>query len=260
MEVFLFIGIVVALLLWPRYYKAIFQVHSFRPNRMHKVLLAILPVLCMLLVVAVLWKWSSPDVRSDPEWIALYAVGGAAWLQLGLYLLSLFGISAREDVLERQNPSAAWVVYGALTGTALCYTGANVGNGPGAEVVLFCAGLSTLCLFGFWFCLERIFRLTDRVTIERDESAGIRIGGWILSLGLIFGAAVAGDWESLEGALRDFIQYAWVSLLFMLAAVLAEYIFKISRKQENLPRSVSFVIAAGYLLAAAIYVLRRGIH
>jgi len=50
---------------------------------------------------------------------------------------------------------------------------------PGVEVVLFCAGLSTVFLFGFWFCLERTFQLTDRVTIERDESAGIRIGGWI---------------------------------------------------------------------------------
>lgn len=260
MEVFLFFGIVVSLILWPRFYKAIFQVHSFRPDRLHKALLAISPGLCMLLIVAVLWRWSSPDVRSDPEWIALYAMGGTAWLQLGLYLLSLFGIGAREDILERQNPSAAWVVYGTLIGTALCYAGANVGSGPGVEVVLFCAGLSTVFLFGFWFCLERAFQLTDRVTIERDESAGIRIAGWILSLGLIFGAAVAGDWESPQGTLKDFIQYAWVSLVFMLAAFLVESVFKGTRKKKDASRSVSFAIAASYVLAAAIYVLRRGVH
>ena len=260
MEVFLFFGLVVSFFLWPRFYKAIFQVHSFRPEILHRALLAISPGLCMLLIVTVLWRWSSPDVRSDPEWIALYAIGGAAWLQLGLFLLSLFGIGAREDVLERQNPAAAWVIYGTLMGTALCYAGANVGSGPGPEVVLLCAGLSTMCLFGFWFCLERIFRLSDRVTIERDESAGIRVGGWILGMGLVFGAAVAGDWESLEGTLKDFIQSAWVSPLFMLGAILVEYIFKTLRKQENSQKTVSFVIAAGYLVAAAIYVLRRGVH
>ncbi len=260
MEVLLFLGVIVSLVLWPRFYKAIFQVHSFRPNKTHKALLAISPALCMLLIIMVLRRLSSPDVRSDAEWIALYAMGGAAWLQMGLYLLSLFGIGAREDVLERQNPAAAWVVYGTLIGTALCYAGANVGSGPGAEVVLFCAGLSTVFLFGFWFCLERIFQLADRVTIERDESAGIRIGGWMLSLGLILGAAVAGDWESLEITVWDFVRYAWVTLIFILAAILVEFVFKLLRNQESAHRSVSFVIAASYLLAAAIYVLRRGLH
>jgi len=132
--------------------------------------------------------------------------------------------------------------------------GASVGAGPGVEVVLFCAGAFDSVPFGFWFCLERTFSIDPiELRIERDESAGIRIGGWILSLGLIFGATVAGDWESPQGTLTDFIQYAWVSLLFMLAAFLVESIFKATRKKRTHPKGYPRDCRS-YLLAAAIYV------
>jgi uncharacterized membrane protein YjfL (UPF0719 family) len=160
-------------------------------------------------------------------------MSGAAWLQLGLYLISLLGVGVREDVMERQNSAAGWAVNGVLIGTALCYAGANFGSGPGPEVVIFCAALSTAFLFSFWFCLERIFRLADKLAIERDEGAGIRAGGWMLSLGLIFGVAVAGDWESLQGTVRDFIHYAWVAILFLLAAAATEWAFRPLQKKED---------------------------
>jgi uncharacterized membrane protein YjfL (UPF0719 family) len=259
MEVFLVLGFLVALIFWFRLYKSLFHVHSFRPNKIHRTVLKILPIICVLVIAAVIWRWGSNDVRSSASWIFLYTMGGAAWLLLGLYLLSLLGVGLREDVLERQNPAAAWVVYGALTGTALCYTGANIGSGPGTEVVIFCAVLSTAFLFGFWFCLERIFRLADKVTIEREESIGIRVGGWMLSLGLIFGAAVAGDWESLEGTVWDFFGFAWVAVLFLLAAVAIESVFKLPQNQEKSRRGTSIAIAAAYILAAVFYVVWRGL-
>jgi uncharacterized membrane protein YjfL (UPF0719 family) len=218
----------------------------------------IVPGTCVLLIAVVLWKWGPPDVRSSAGWIIQYTMAGATWLMLGLYLLSLFGVSVRADVMERQNSAAAWVVYGALIGTALCYAGANFGSGPGTEVVLFCVVLSTAFLFGFWFCLERVFRLTDRVTIERDEGTGIRAGGWMVTLGLIFGGAVAGDWESLEGTVRDFLRYAWVAILFLLVAVAIELALKRTQKKENSRCGTSAAIAVAYILAAALYVLSRG--
>ena len=259
MEVFLALGFILALVLWSRFYQALFQVHSFRPNKTHRTLLAILPGACVLFIAVVIWRRGSTDVRSSAGRIVLYTIAGAAWLRLGLYLLSLLGIGAREDVLERQNPAAAWAAYGALTSTALCYAGANIGSGPGTEVVIFCAVLSTAFLFGFWFCLERIFRLADKVTIEREESIGIRVGGWMLSLGLIFGAAVAGDWESLEGTVWDFFGFAWVAILFLLAAVAIESVFKLPQKQEKSRRGTSIAIAAAYILAAVVYVVWRGL-
>ena len=252
------LGIVLGLYLWFHSYSALLKVRQIRPNPTHRLLSVVLHFLCVAFLVVVLLTRSSSDVRSSAGWIVLYTLGGAAWLQLGLFLLSFLGVAARDDVLERQNPAAAWVVYGAMIGITLCYAGSNIGNGPGPEVVLFCAVLSTTFLFALWLLLERLFRLADCITIERDESVGIRAGGWLLSLGLIFGGAVTGDWVSMEGTIRDFFRYAWVALLLLLVAVVIELSFHSSLMREKAHRRASVVIAFVYFLAAAVYVVWRG--
>jgi len=259
MEVLFFVGVVFALYLWFRFFNAIFRVRQFRPHYTHRILSAILPWLCLVFIVVVLLRESASDVRTDIGWIAGYTIGGAVWLQLGLILLSCLGVAARDDVFERQNPAAAWLVYGAMAGTTFCYAGSKIGNGPGPDVVLFCAVLSTTFLFAFWSVLERSFRLADRITIERDESVGIRAGGWIASLGLIFGGAVAGDWVSVEGTIRDFFRYAWVALLFLFTAILIEALFK-KPKRGTSNRSTSAILAFIYVATAAGYVAWRGVH
>jgi len=260
MQVFYFLGIAFSLYLWFRFYRTLFQVRNFRPNTTHRSLLVALPMLCTAVITVVFLTWSSPDVRSDSEWIALYLLGGVVWLQLGLLLLSLLGVAVREDVVERQNPAAGWVVYGALIGTTFCYAGSNVGSGPGPEVVLFCAVLSTTFLFGFWLLFERIFGLADRITIERDESAGIRAGAWMASLGLIFGAAVAGDWVSVGVTIRDFFHYSWVATLFLLVAVVSEMTFKALQTSGNTRGSMSVALVFVYFAGALTYVAWRGVH
>lgn len=259
MEVLFFVGVILATYLWFRFYSAIFRVRQFRRDNTHRILSAVLPFFCLVFIVIVLLTQSSPDVRSHAEWIAGYTIGGAVWLQLGLLLLSLLGVAARDDVFERQNSAAAWVVYGVMIGTTFCYAGSNIGSGPGPEAVLFCAVLSTTFLFAFWFVLEHAFQLADRITIERDESVGIRVGSWIASLGLIFGGAVAGNWVSVEGTMRDFFRYAWVALLFLFTAIVVEALFKRPRALGTSNRSTSAILALVYLAVAAIYVAWRGV-
>ena len=260
MEVFLVLGIIVVLILWFRSYRALFQAHRFHLNKTHRTLFAGLPVFCVAFVAVVVSRHASPDVQSNPLWIGMYAIGAAVWLQLGLSVFSLLGVGARDDAVERQNAAAGWAVYGAMIGTMFCYAGSTVGKGPGVEVDLFCAVLSTGFLFGFWFLFERAFRLADRITIERDESAGIRTGGWILSMGMIFGEAVTGDWVSVGATLRDFYRHAWVGLLFLLGAMAVEAAFQRGRTPGSISRNVSVAVALVYFLSAGAYVAWRGVH
>lgn len=255
MDVLFFPGLLFAIVSWFLWYHALRKVHSFRPDRTLRLALALIAPLCLLTLLIVLMKWSSQDVRSDAGQIFYYMIFGAVWLRFGVFLLSFLGIVARQDVLERQNRSAAWGVCGAMVGTTFCFAGANIGSGPGAEVVLFCAVLSTAALLVLWMCLERVSRLADRITIERDEGAGIRAGAWMAAVGLVLGSAVAGDWESLEGTLRDFARYGWVALTFLFAAITVEWYFRSRTATGSSSTKGSAGIAATYLMAAGAYVL-----
>jgi hypothetical protein len=260
MEMSLLFAFVLTVILWSGLFKAALQVHSFRPNKWSRLFVVILPMLCVLFIAAVVWKLGSPDVRSSPEWILFYTICGAAWLQLGLSALAFLGINTRTDVLERQNTAATWVVCGSLMGTAFCYAGGNIGEGPGPEAVFCCAALSTLSLFLSWFCIDRIFRLGDRITIERDADAGVRTAGWLSGLGLLLGDSVAGKWKSFEDTLHDFAHSSRLVLFFLLAAAAIELIFGFLRKRERTWRMQSVAVAIAYLAAAAIYVASRGVR
>jgi hypothetical protein len=42
----------------------------------------------------------------------------------------------------------------------------------------YSAGLATVALLLSWLVLEAVARVADVVTIDRDEAAGLRLGGW----------------------------------------------------------------------------------
>ena len=106
--------------------------------------------------------------------------------------------------MERANGSASLAVAGAIIGITLAYAGGNIGDGPGWWVVVFCAALATLALFAAWMLLELASGVSDAVTVDRDPSAGMRLGGFLVACGLILGRS-AGDWISVDATVRDFV-------------------------------------------------------
>jgi hypothetical protein len=256
MEIVLFFGFVLPIVVWYGFYKTAINVHSFRPRKTQRIVVAVFPLMCAALDAAVIWKWASPDVRSNPQWIVFYVLSGATWLRLGLAVLSFLGVSARDDVFERQNAAAAWVVCGVLTGTAFCYAGGNIGRGPGPEAVFFCAALATVSLFALWFGLDSILEWGERATIGRSEQTGIRAAGWMSGAGLILGAGVVGNWKSYSDTVHDFTRPLGAALLFTIVVAAIEWTCR--SKQEAGRRKIAVAIAAGYLATAAVYVIRWG--
>jgi uncharacterized membrane protein YjfL (UPF0719 family) len=162
------------------------------------------PLLCAAVIYAVLRLYSSFDVRDSPVYILFYFAMGMAWVGLAArFILPYFGLSSRDDVVERQNPAAAHAIGGALLGVALCFAGGNIGNGPGWWVVVFSAVLATLAFFVLWALLDRFTGLADAVTVERDPASGLRLAGYFVGSGLILGRAVAGDWVSINATVTS---------------------------------------------------------
>lgn len=259
-EVFVFIGCtVVSLFTWlPWVWHAAFTAR--RCSRFgDRWGLFVFPLLCAAVLAAVLRLYSSSDVRTDPVYIGFYLVMGAAWVGLVSRFLGLFGLSARDDVIERANHAAAYAIGGALLGITLCFAGGNIGNGPGWWVVVFSAALSTLAFFLLWALLHRFTGLADTVTIDRDPASGLRLAGWFIGAGLILGRSVAGDWVSMQATVVDFARTAWPVLLLFAAAVLLERTFRPTRERP-LPSPLVYGLAplAAYVALAAFFVEQAG--
>jgi hypothetical protein len=204
-ENFTFIAyIVVILAMGVRRWKCILTVNRLAaPARARLAALAALavPLAC---TIAVLALWSADDVRTAPEYFAYYLLMGGAWMALCGWVWELLGLSLRDDVLERRTATSPAVLVGAYTGTALCFAGANIGNGPGWWVVLFCASLSTVTLLALWLLLDAATSVGSRITVDGDPATGVRVTALLVAAGLILGRAAAGDWVSSAEAIVSF--------------------------------------------------------
>lgn len=202
--------------------------------------------------------FASFDVRVDLFYIFYYAVMGAAWVGLAMSLVPYLGVSARDDVIERGNRAALWPVLGALLGLTLCFAGGNIGDGPGWWVVVFCGLLSTGALFGLWWLLEVTVAPSEAVTVDRDPASGVRLGAFLLAIGLVLGRAVAGDWHSFDATIRDFFVAGWPAGAIALLAIGFEWAFAPTAETPSRSALAGLPPALVYLGTAVAWVSHLG--
>ena len=258
--VILIVSAIVAVVSWGAWYIAPAFVQRVGRRAKGRRLLQLPPLVAAGLLWVVLRKASSYDVRDDPTYLTFYLVLGAAWVGVWIRSLAIAGISTRDDVVERANGSAAIVVAGAMLGITLSYAGGNIGDGPGWWVVVFSAGLATLALFAAWMLLEMVTGVSESVTVDRDASAGLRLGGFLVACGLILGRSVAGDWTSAEATVHDFWLMAWPVIALVLVAASVE---RAARPAPETPRPpvvpYGLLPALLYVAGAAYQVMRLGL-
>ena len=200
---------IVALVATVRWYYFVSRAKPFRPSKVRP-LLALVPPILLVLLTGVL------QTLTDPVWVVgrldyslLFVAGGIAWMFLGAAAFSLLGVSALDDVLERENEAAAVVVVGGMTGVMLAYAGSNVGNGPTIWTTLLPALVAALALLAAWGALEVLTDTAEAVTVERDPATGVRLGAFLACAGLVLGRAMAGDWYGWGDTFAEFVKLAW---------------------------------------------------
>jgi hypothetical protein len=236
-----------ALFLWSAWVFQALRVRVPRPEFWWLRLAAIVvPVACGVSLYWVLRNHASHDVRDSTTYLAFYMIMGMAWLGGAVRMLHLFGLHTRDDIFERGNSAAAIAICGALFGLTFCFAGGNVGDGPGWWVVIFSALLSTGTFFALWCSLDKITRVTDAITIDRDRASGLRVAAYFIANGAVLGRAVAGNWVSALATLRDFVLLAWPVLLLTAIAVVIELIL---RPTPHQPQRSTFLFGVPVLLA-----------
>jgi hypothetical protein len=210
--------------------------------------IAIALALCVVLVFGILKTGASFDVVDAPRYLFMYVVLGLAWSRVSEMAFAYAGVSARDDVIERGNSAAVPAVIGGLVAVTLCYAGGNIGDGPGWWVVVFSAGLATGTLLLAWLALSHLTAVTDAVTIDRDPAAGLRLGAFLVSSGLVLGWAVAGDWHSARATVTDLVVVLPAILAILIGALIVERLARPTPQVPHLP-----LVAYG-LLPATLYI------
>jgi hypothetical protein len=252
-------ALVLGPLAWGMWLFDLARVRRLSGARPHLGILSIVVATCAAVLTAVLVGWAAPDVRGAPDYLVMYLVLGLAWMRVGGSLFAYAGVSVRDDVVERHNPSALAAVSGAFAGVTFCYAGGNIGSGPGWYVVLFSAALATAGLGAIWLLLDQLAGASDGVTIERDAATGLRLGGLLAASGVVLGRAVSGDWHSAGETLQDFALVGWPVLPLATLALLMEWKVKPTVERPRPSPVLSGVLPAVlYLGLAVAYVIALG--
>jgi hypothetical protein len=181
------------------------------------------PVLALILIGLVLRFYASFDVQNDPIYLVTYLSFGMLWTRMGSSTLSGFDLIG--DVAERGNKAALFAWSGAVIGSAMCFAGANVGDGPGWWCVLWAAALGTLGWFTTWSTLHALTGAADHVTIDRDPASGVRVASFLAASGVLWGRGAAGDWTSFVATFVELFA-AWPVLLLLCKAIAQERLLR----------------------------------
>lgn len=235
-------------ILWTAWLLRMSRLQTVQYRRAGASAIAIALAVCVVLLFGILKTGASYDVVNAPRYLFMYVVLGLAWSRVSEMAFAYAGLSARDDVLERGNSAAVTPVIGGLVAVTLCYAGGNIGDGPGWWVVVFSAGLATGTLLLAWIALSQLTAVTDAVTIDRDPAAGLRLGAFLVSCGLVLGRAVAGDWHSARATATDVVVVLPAILAILIAAVILE---RLARPTPQVPHPP--LVAYG-VLPATLYI------
>ncbi len=254
----LIFSLILSVTVWGQWLRLCLSREDFGRATRLRVVGGFAPIIALTLIFYVLRSHASYDVRDDVVYLVFYLVFGCAWLALVTYYLAGFcGLSFRDDWLERGNSSAAALGFGVLLGSASCFAGANIGDGPGWGVVLICALLATGALLICWWLYNAMSNAMERILIERDFSSGVRLGSLLIAVGVIAGRSVAGDWTSWDTTIMDFTHHIWLVIPYTIAAgFLDSKLSRLTRIDVSIAQASFWVLL--HLSIAAVYLAWAG--
>lgn len=196
---------------------------------------------------------ASFDVVGDTLFTVFYVVFGLAWVIAVKGLLYLCcDLSWRDDAVERGNRAVAFSLLAALIGGTFVFAGSNIGDGPGWWVVLFTASFAT----AGWLLLGVLHyvygKVHERMSVERDLPTAVHWGLYMISSGLIWGRASAGDWFSAERTIVEFAD-AWPVLALTVIAMAVDRLLinhNHSGRSLDSRKQAALIWGLGYLIMA----------
>lgn len=169
--------------------------------------------------------------------------------------VSFLGLDALGDGIDRNNRAARIATSAGWLGLTLCAVSSNLGNGDfvGSTFIPLLLDSAAL-MFGVTLYSATTHNFAP-ITIERDDSAGVRFAGFILGASLPLAKASSSDWISLEATLRDYQAAAPWLLLILALALGREWQTQRQIRRGCVPyRLIDYALAATLLGIGGFYV------
>src|SRR5437660_1146041 len=184
----------------------------------------------LMMTAVALHLWGATEIRANAGEVLFLTFGGAVWLTVATKLFPWLGLSFRDDAVERRNIAALAALCGAVTAVAIIYAGGSLGEGPSFMNNFFSATVGTAGWFALWILLESGARVSRSVAEERNLASGLRLGGFLLAIGLMLGRAAAGNWHSEAATIQGIIHDGWPAAVLWGIALLVEWFARPSRR------------------------------
>ncbi|MGF1575892.1 MAG: hypothetical protein ACFCU9_08110 [Cyanophyceae cyanobacterium] len=241
---------------WYHWLALTVQVSALGSRVLDRLVLLLLPVGLGWMLTLVMRQLADIYVQTYVIYQVFYVVMGLTWaIGIAGILPWLMGIGQREDVLERRNSAALPALCGALIGGTFTFAGANIGDGPGWWVVVFCSLLSTGTWLALWLWGESRFGWRDAIVIDRDPATSWRLAGLLVGSGLILGGSVAGDWEGTTEAIASWLWLGSLVIPLGVVAWMMEPRLQLSKGQSSRPALDCGILPGGLYVVLAMALL-----
>ncbi|MCL2676127.1 MAG: hypothetical protein FWE84_06085 [Firmicutes bacterium] len=225
-------SLILSVLFLVKWYRPLIKAWPKERGKFNRSIMNILPILAIGIILTVLLIWAAQDVINDAFYIIMYLFWGLAWVYICMLLVSLFfDISWRDDVLNNNNKGALMAVSGSFLGITAIYSGANIGDGPGWWCVLIAGGMGVISWFVLGLIAIAATNAKERITSGRDTGCGVRLGLYLLAIGIILGRASAGDWISFDMTFKEF-SAGWPALALTTLFILVERLYLFQEKND----------------------------
>ena len=132
--------------------------------------------------------------------------------------LVLHRFRTAQKIIDDQNAGTGAVEAGVYVATALVIAGSVSGEGGGAETSLAFAalGLLVLVLYALFYEVTTSFNIHDEIE-ENNTAVGVALAGNLVAIGIVVFKAVFGDFVNWGEALAEFITFATLGFVLLLA-------------------------------------------
>jgi uncharacterized membrane protein YjfL (UPF0719 family) len=205
----------------------------------------------------------SGDVWKDLPIIAVYSLAAIILLNISAFInnrLILYKFDNQKELVEDQNAGTGATMAGSYLATGLIIGAAVSGEGSGEWwkglapcALFFLVGQAVLVLAGLWYQLITKYDVHKVIGEDNNAAAGIGFGGFLLAVGYVVRAGMAGPPISLGTGLVAFVVYVVIALILLtIGRLITDKVFLPKAKISDEIGSQGNIAAAA--IAAAIYI------